>query len=57
MDHATHPFGLAVPAGMISTTRTAGLALGGGTGYLIRKYSHAHLSRRRQRIRSFFRNS
>jgi len=38
VDHATHPFGLAVPAGIVSTTGTAGLTLGGGTGYLTRKY-------------------
>jgi len=38
MDHATHAFGLAVPAGIISTTGIAGLTLGGGHGYLSRKY-------------------
>jgi FAD/FMN-containing dehydrogenase len=38
VDHATHPFGLAVPAGIVSTTGIAGLTLGGGTGYLSRKY-------------------
>jgi hypothetical protein len=38
VDHATHPFGLAVPAGIISTTGIAGLTLSGGHGYLSRKY-------------------
>jgi hypothetical protein len=38
VDHATHPFGLAVPSGIISTTGVAGLTLGGGMGHLSRKY-------------------
>ena len=38
VDHATHVFGLAVPAGIVSTTGIAGLTLGGGTGYLTRKH-------------------
>jgi FAD/FMN-containing dehydrogenase len=38
VDHATHPFGLAVPSGFISTTGVAGLTLGGGLGYLTRQY-------------------
>jgi FAD/FMN-containing dehydrogenase len=38
VDHATHPFGLAVPCGFISTTGVAGLTLGGGIGYLTREY-------------------
>ena len=38
VDHATHPFGLAVPTGLVSTTGVAGLTLGGGHGYLTRKF-------------------
>ncbi len=38
VDHATHPFSIAVPFGIVSTTGIAGLTLGGGTGYLTRKY-------------------
>ena len=38
VDHATHAYGLAVPFGIISTTGVAGLTLGGGMGYLVRKY-------------------
>jgi len=38
VDHATHPFGMATPSGFISTTGVAGLTLGGGIGYLTRRY-------------------
>ncbi len=38
VDHATHPFGLAVPFGIVSTTGVAGLTLGGGTGHLTRRF-------------------
>ena len=38
VDHATHPYGVAVPSGFISTTGVGGLTLGGGLGYLTRKY-------------------
>jgi hypothetical protein len=38
VDHATHAFGLAVPAGIVSTTGIAGLTLGGGHGYLTRQH-------------------
>ena len=38
VDHATHPFGLAVPSGFLSTTGVGGLTLGGGIGYLARQH-------------------
>lgn len=38
VDHATHPFGMATPNGFISTTGVGGLTLGGGLGYLSRRY-------------------
>ena len=37
-NHATNAFGLATPGGVVSTTGIAGLTLGGGIGYLARKY-------------------
>jgi FAD/FMN-containing dehydrogenase len=37
VDHATHAFGLATPAGIIGTTGAGGLILGGGVGHLSRK--------------------
>jgi FAD/FMN-containing dehydrogenase len=38
VDHATHPFGLAVPSGWVSSTGVGGLTLGGGIGYLARQF-------------------
>jgi FAD/FMN-containing dehydrogenase len=37
VDHATQPFGLAAPFGIISTTGVGGLTLGGGVGHMTRK--------------------
>jgi FAD/FMN-containing dehydrogenase len=38
VDHATHVFGMATTSGFISTTGVGGLTLGGGIGYLTRRY-------------------
>jgi FAD/FMN-containing dehydrogenase len=38
VDRETHVFGLAVPAGVVSRTGIAGLTLGGGVGWLVRKH-------------------
>ena len=38
VDHATGAFGMALPSGFISTTGVGGLTLGGGIGYLTRRF-------------------
>jgi hypothetical protein len=38
MDNETHTFGVAVPSGIVPKTGIGGLTLGGGVGWLIRKY-------------------
>jgi FAD/FMN-containing dehydrogenase len=41
LDHETQAFGLATTGGVVTTTGIAGLTLGGGLGYLMRKHGLA----------------
>src|SRR5580658_1276444 len=38
VDHATGAFGMATPSGFLASTGVAGLTLGGGIGYLTRRF-------------------
>ncbi|AXG06731.1 FAD-binding oxidoreductase [Haloplanus rubicundus] len=42
VDHETQAFGLATTGGIVTSTGVAGLTLGGGLGYLARKFGLAH---------------
>ena len=51
LDRETHVFGLAVACGIVPKTGIAGLTLGGGVGWLLRKHGmgNRHLHRKSDR--------
>ena len=50
VDRATQPFGLVVPGGIVSATGVAGFTLGGGFGWVSRRYGFAADNLRRVEI-------
>jgi FAD binding domain len=51
IDHATVGFGMATPSGFLGSTGVGGLTLGGGIGYLSRRWRRQPRARRRDSLR------